>query len=131
MISIRKTIVCACALLALDSAPALARTNFNIDINMSPPPARREYVPETRPGYVWAPGYWYWEKGRHNWMKGHWIKERRGYYRVPERWERHGKKWRLRPAHWARGHDRDGHRDRDDNRRDWNDRNERNGHDRR
>ncbi len=43
---------------AVLSTPAFARVNLNFDVEVVPPPPRVEVVPEPRPGYVWAPGYW-------------------------------------------------------------------------
>ena len=69
---------------AVLSTPAFARVNRNFDVEVAPPPPRVEVVPAPRPGYVWAPGYWAWEGGRHVWRGGHWVVVRPGYYGVPE-----------------------------------------------
>lgn len=37
-----------------------------------PPPLRVEVVPPPRPGYLWVPGRWAWEKDRHRWVEGRW-----------------------------------------------------------
>ena len=86
--------------------PALAATNVDIYVNTAPPAPRYEAVPGPRRGYVWAPGYWQWNKKRHRhvWVAGHWEKARRGYvYRTPEWTERDGR-WHYRASRW----DRDG-----------------------
>jgi hypothetical protein len=73
-----------------------------IDVNAAPPPARVEVVPAPRSGYVWAPGYWRWDRGRHVWAKGYWVRERRGHHWVPHRWEERGKRWHFEAGHWDR-----------------------------
>jgi hypothetical protein len=73
-----------------------------VDVDVAPPPVRVEVVPGPRVGYVWAPGYWRWNRGRHVWVRGYWIRERRGYHWVPQRWEERGKRWRFETGRWAR-----------------------------
>jgi hypothetical protein len=94
--------------MAVLSTPAFARVNLNFDVEVVPPPPRVEVVPEPRPGYVWAPGYWAWEGGRHVWREGHWVVVRPGYYWVPERWMEYrgprGPHWHFEPGHWERAH---------------------------
>jgi len=75
-----KRLIIALFTVAVLSAPAFARVNLNFDVEVVPPPARVEVVPAPRPGYVWAPGYWAWEGGRHVWRGGHWVVVRPGYY---------------------------------------------------
>jgi hypothetical protein len=71
-----------------------------VDINVAPPPAVVEVVPEPRAGYVWAPGYHHWDGRRHLWVKGHWIRERRGHEWVAHRWEQRGDRWHFEEGHW-------------------------------
>src|ERR1700690_145315 len=68
------------------SAPAYAEVNFSFGVEVAPPPPRVEVVPPLRAGFVWAPGYWNWDHGRHVWMEGRWIEARRGQSWVPDRW---------------------------------------------
>ena len=69
---------------------------------VSVPPPRVVVVPQPRPGYVWAPGYWRWDGRTHVWMDGAWMRERRGYHWVPAHWEdRHGR-YHFDAGHWAR-----------------------------
>lgn len=82
--------------------PAAAEVDLNVSIGVPPPPLRYEMVPAPRAGYVWAPGFWSWEGGRHVWVAGHWIGERRGYAWVPDRWEQVHGGWRHEPGHWNR-----------------------------
>ena len=68
----------------ISSGSALART---IIVEIAPPPARVEVVPEMRRGYTWAPGYWSWNRDRHVWVNGRTIRARTGYAwagRTPE-----------------------------------------------
>ena len=103
----KRTILVFCAMVIL-STPAFARVNVNIDVGTPPPPARVEVVPEPRPGYVWAPGHWAWDGGRHVWREGHWIRERHGYRWAPDRWTEHqgprGSRWHYETGHWERGY---------------------------
>lgn len=66
----------------------------------APPPPRVE-VPAPRPGYVWAPGYWGWQDGRHVWVEGHWIPARQDEHWVADQWERQNGRWHFEPGHWA------------------------------
>lgn len=100
--------------------PAFAQVEFNIGIEMAPPPARVVVLPAPRPGFIWAPGFWAWEGGSHVWVEGHWVEARPGYYWVPERWEDHweerGPHWHFAPGRWEHGHGR-GERERERERR--------------
>ena len=73
-----------------------------VDVNVAPPPGRVEVVPAPRTGYVWAPGYWRWDRGRHVWVTGYWVRERRGHHWVPHRWQERGKRWHFEAGHWDR-----------------------------
>jgi hypothetical protein len=76
---------------------------FDLRIGTPPPPPRVVVVPQPRPGYVWAPGYWAWQGRRHVWQEGHWERERRGYHYVEPAWvEDHGQ-YGFRRGHWERG----------------------------
>jgi YXWGXW repeat-containing protein len=93
-----------CSLLVLGgvTAPAFARVNVDLDIGVAPPPPRVEVVPDPRPGYVWAPGYWNWEGGQHVWVDGSWMADRPGYHWVPDRWEVRGNMHHYTHGHWER-----------------------------
>jgi hypothetical protein len=82
-------------------APA-AWAGIGIDVNIAPPVAQVEVVPEARVGYVWAPGYWDYRGGSHVWVGGRWRGERRGYHWAPDRWEQHGSRWHHNAGHWER-----------------------------
>ena len=95
--------------------PAQAAVNVNIDI--SPPPSQYEAVPQIRPGYVWAPGYWAYQDRNYVWVRGQQIAQRPGYRWVADHWEA-GNRYRAgyweperrdEPAH--RGHDKHTGRD--------------------
>ena len=94
---------------AVYTSAASARTYVDVDVRVAPPAARYERF-EHRPGYVWTPGYWNWNGGRHVWVEGNYVRERSGYAYVPARWERHGDQWRLRNGYWDRHDYRDDHR---------------------
>jgi hypothetical protein len=80
--------------------PSMAQTAFNLVINSAPPAPRFESVPAPRRGYVWAPGYWNWDGGRHVWLAGHWEPDRLGYQYQPGEWIRDGGGYRLRTGGW-------------------------------
>jgi hypothetical protein len=80
--------------------PSMAQTGFNLVINSAPPPPRFETVPAPRRGYVWAPGYWNWDGGRHVWLGGHWEPERNGYQYRSHEWVRDGGGYRLSSGGW-------------------------------
>lgn len=82
-------------------SPAAAQ-ELSISIGTPPPAPMYEVVPAPRPGYVWAPGYWNWEAGRHVWHGGAWMAERPGYHWVPDRWASYHDGWRHMPGHWDR-----------------------------
>jgi len=85
---------------AFAPAPALAQVDVSLVIGNAPPPPRFESVPQPRRGYIWAPGYWNWNGGRHAWVSGHWEPERMGYQYHPGTWVREGGGWRLQPGAW-------------------------------
>jgi hypothetical protein len=66
-----------------------------------PPPPRVVYVPESRPGYRWQPGYWMRDDERWIWVEGRWIADYPGYRWVPTHWvEDPDRQWRLEQGHW-------------------------------
>lgn len=86
---------------AVTSAPAQARPYIGVSIGVAPPPPRFERV-GVRPGYVWAPGYWRWNGGRHVWASGYWVPGRPGYRYRPAAWVQSGPAWRFRGGYWYR-----------------------------
>lgn len=95
--------ICAGALASV-AAPALAQV---VIVREHPPAARVERTPLAREGYVWAPGYWDWRKGRHVWVRGHWERDRPGYVYHQSTWVERDGRWEMRRGGWMRG-DRDG-----------------------
>jgi hypothetical protein len=98
----RNALVGAMAAIAAMAMPTsgLAR-KVVVDVEVAPPPPREEVV-VTRAGYVWAPGYWHWDRGHHVWVKGHLVRERRGYHWTAHRWEERDKRWHFEAGHWDR-----------------------------
>ncbi|HEY2144477.1 MAG TPA: YXWGXW repeat-containing protein [Steroidobacteraceae bacterium] len=90
-----------CMAASATAIPTIASAGVAIDIDVAPPVLRVETVPQPRPGYVWAPGYWDWRGHDHVWVGGRWIGERYGYHWVPDRWEQRGPHWHHNPGHWA------------------------------
>ena len=78
-------------------AAAQAMMNFGLTIGVPPPAPIYEPVPAN-----WAPGYWYWEGGRHIWARGRWLGERPGYW-AHDHWLRHEDGHRREHGHWGRG----------------------------
>jgi hypothetical protein len=89
---------------AVYAVPAAARTVVVVDAGMAPPPPHYERIPEGRPGYVWAPGYWRWDAyaHRHVWVGGYWMRGRPGYHWVPGVWVQRGPNWHWRDGYWGR-----------------------------
>lgn len=98
----RKLLVGALVASSIGLVPASASAEAGIFLDVAPPPPRHEAVPTARRGFIWAPGYWDWRKGRHVWVKGHWERERKGYYWHPQRWEQREGRWALERGRWDR-----------------------------
>ncbi len=82
--------------------PAAAQAGLNIVIATPPPAPVYEVIPAPRAGYVWAPGYYRWEGGRHIWTTGRWMPERVGYRWVPDRWDHGANGWYHVAGRWDR-----------------------------
>jgi YXWGXW repeat-containing protein len=89
----------------ISSGSALARS---IVIEVAPPPAQVEVVPNQRHGYTWAPGYWSWQRGHHVWVGGHTMRTRSGYEWSPDRWNQVDGRHQFEPGRWMRGSERHG-----------------------
>jgi hypothetical protein len=87
----------------ISSGSALART---IIVEIAPPPARVEVVPEMRRGYTWAPGYWSWNRDRHVWVNGRTMRTRTGYAWAPDSWHDAGGRHEFRAGRWTRNPER-------------------------
>jgi hypothetical protein len=94
----RLSLASVLAITAFVTTPAFA--GINVEIGVAPPPPQVEVVPDPRPGYVWAPGYWSWRHEHHVWVAGHWIHERRGHVWIADRWEPRGEHYVFVPGHW-------------------------------
>lgn len=90
------------AALAASTIGFAVPASADIYIDVAPPAVRHEVVPAARHGFVWQPGYWEYNRGRHNWHKGYWVKERRGYYWHPSRWQQDNGRWHLVKGTWGR-----------------------------
>jgi hypothetical protein len=84
------------------SAPLLANAEVGIFLNIPPPELRVEPIPVPRAGFIWTPGYWDVNHGRHEWRAGHWEHERHGYHYAAPGWVQHDNRWELRRGHWDR-----------------------------
>ncbi len=105
----RKTLLATVIVATLGGAsftlPALA--DVEIFFNSAPPAVRYERVPTARRGYLWVPGYWDGNRGKHVWRKGRWERQRTGYVYAQPRWVERNNGWALERGRWNRG-DRDG-----------------------
>ena len=81
--------------------PAMAQISAEIVIG-SPPPHYVEPPPPVRYGYVWAPGYWFWDGRQYVWYAGHWEVERPAEIFVGAGWIQGPGGWRFVPGHWER-----------------------------
>jgi len=99
---IRNAMLCAGLALGAIVAPGLAAARTYVEVDVAPPAPRYEVIPEARVGYVWAPGYYRWEGGRHIWTPGRWMAERVGYRWIPDRWERGPNGWYHVAGSWDR-----------------------------
>jgi len=98
-----KSLLLAMALVGLWMTSPSTLAGVDIDVDIAPPAAVMEAPPAApRPGYVWAPGYYRWEDGRHVWVQGRWMAERPGYRWEPDRWEPRGPRYHYVPGHWVR-----------------------------
>jgi WXXGXW repeat (2 copies) len=88
---------------AIVAVPARAQISAQIVIGTPPPAPVVVAPPPPRPGYVWAPGFWGWERGRHVWHDGYWLPARPGAVYVPAQWVAVRGGWRFVPGHWAQG----------------------------
>lgn len=86
---------------ALLCRPALAQFSAEIIVG-SPPPVMVQPMPAPRMGYVWAPGYWYWDGREYLWYEGHWELARAEEQFVAAAWVQMPMGWRFVPAHWER-----------------------------
>ena len=84
------------------AAPVMSYGAVVIDVDVAPPPVQVETVPGARVGFVWAPGYWRWDGGRHVWVGGRWMHERRGYHWVAHEWVQRGGRWHFNEGGWRR-----------------------------
>src|ERR1700694_3883335 len=89
----------------ISSGSALARS---VIVEIAPPPARVEVVPEMRRGYTWAPGYWAWQRDRHVWVSGHTMRARNGYQWAPDRWQEANGRHEFLAGRWTRDSERHG-----------------------
>lgn len=108
-----KTVLATLVCLGALTQSALAGFSISIDVDQPPPSPRYEAAPPARPGWVWVPGFWYWEGHRHIWREGRWERPRPGHHWVAPRWEDRGGRHHFEPGRWERDHDWDRDRDRD------------------
>lgn len=82
------------------------RPVYREQVEVIAPQAPPEWVVhnvETRPGFVWARGYWRWDGRRYVAIRGHWERVRPGYRYVHPHWEHHRDGWHWRAGVWLNG----------------------------
>ena len=104
---------------ATAAVPFASAADFNVELNVAPPPPRVESMPPAPgEGYVWAPGYWNWSGNQYVWSEGRYVQGRRGEHWVPDRWNEHEGRYRFERGHWdreqAREERQERRRDKDD-----------------
>jgi hypothetical protein len=89
-------------LLALCLAPAAAMAQVGIVVRVAPPaPVVEHYGPPPHPGWVWQPGYHYWDGNRYTWRAGVWVAPPHpGAVWVPHRWVHRHDGYVLQEGHW-------------------------------
>lgn len=90
------------ALLAAAGTAIPAHAQLTVNISIAPPAPQYELVPQSAPGYIWAPGYWGWHGDRYIWVRGRSIVQRTGYNWEPDRWEQREGNYYRHAGNWAR-----------------------------
>jgi len=87
-------------------AAAQAQVFVNIRINSAPPPLPYYDQPAIpADGYLWVPGYWYWDRSAEDyyWVPGTWVEPpRRGLLWTPAYWSWAEGRYVFYPGYWAR-----------------------------
>ena len=87
-------------------ATATAQVFVNIRINSAPPPLPYYEQPAIPAyGYLWVPGYWYWDRSvdDYYWVPGTWVEPpRRGLLWTPAYWSWVEGRYVFYPGYWAR-----------------------------
>lgn len=69
-------------------------------VAVAPPAPQVVPEPAPRAGYVWVPGYWFWNGTRYVWAGQRWIPARPGYHWVPANWVQVSGGWQFYKGHW-------------------------------
>jgi WXXGXW repeat (2 copies) len=92
------------ALAALLAACTLlpAASNAQVYVHVGPPaPVVERYGHSPHPGWVWQPGYHYWDGHRYTWRGGTWAEPpHRHATWVAHHWEHRHDGWILVDGHW-------------------------------
>ena len=100
----RKTLLAiAIAASSLGVSLATYAANVVVDVDVAPPASRYENAP-VREGYIYSPGYYQWDEGRHEhvWMKGEYQAERRGEHYVAHRWTEQKGRYHFDDGSWEK-----------------------------
>lgn len=95
-------IVALSLFVAASAAATPVFAQLSVNINIGPPPAQFEVVPQVAPGYIWAPGYWARHDDQFIWVRGRSIVQRSGYRWEPDRWEQRGPAYYRHVGSWER-----------------------------
>jgi hypothetical protein len=94
-------VLLACGCFFAAERSAVAQISAEIVIG-APPPHYVEPPAPARLGYVWAPGYWFWDGRQYVWYAGHWEVARAEEVFVGAAWVQAPGGWRFVPGHWER-----------------------------
>ncbi len=77
-------------------------------VESTPPPPYVEVVAgPPAPGYVWVPGYWWWDGADYIWIRGQWeLPPQPGYVYVRSGWTRVNGHYRFVHGRWVAPHRR-------------------------
>lgn len=95
----KRAFLLAVASAGLMIAPA---AHAAVYVRIAPPaPVVERVVPAPGPGYVWQPGYYRWDGGRHVWVAGTWVLPPRPHARWESpHWRRHHDGWVFVEGRW-------------------------------
>ena len=102
----RKILPPLVAALAISAAPAFGQaTDGAVIANRPPPDSPTQSAPQTRDGYVFAPGYYAWRNDDYVWVDGRYERARPGYRYQSPRWVEENGRYRFIDEAWI--HDED------------------------
>jgi hypothetical protein len=101
--NVRRTMLALAVASSLATPFAVRAASFSVDVDVAPPPAVYEQLPQ-REGYVVTPGYYRFDADTHKhvWVKGGYERERRGEHYVAPEWREENGRYHFTEGHWDR-----------------------------